>query len=88
MNWYQLDTKEVFKELNTSEKGLTGEEVQDRLAKYGPNKLSAAEKISRLKIIIHQFMSPLIYILLIAAESAGDGPADPSAVLAAINTVT
>jgi len=67
MNWYQLDTKDVFKELNTSEKGLTGEEVQDRLTRYGPNKLTAAEKISRLKIIIHQFTSPLIYILLIAA---------------------
>ena len=67
MNWYQLDTKKVFKELNTSEKGLTGEELQDRFARYGPNKLSAAEKISRLEITLHQFMSPLIYILLIAA---------------------
>lgn len=67
MNWYQLDTKEIFKELSTSEKGLTGEEVLARLTRYGPNKLTAAEKISRLKIIIHQFKSPLIYILLIAA---------------------
>lgn len=31
------------------------------------NKLVAADKISPLKILLHQFTSPLIYILLAAA---------------------
>jgi len=37
------------------------------LQKYGPNALPEEEGINRLKIILHQFTSPLIYILLAAA---------------------
>jgi Ca2+-transporting ATPase len=66
MNWYQLSVKEIFEHLKTSELGLTEEEVKQRLKKYGPNKIAEEEKISKLKILLHQFTSPLIYILLIA----------------------
>jgi Ca2+-transporting ATPase len=66
MNWYQIGVKEIFEKLGTSENGLNEEEVRQRLLQYGPNKLAEEEKISRLKILLHQFTSPLIYILLIA----------------------
>lgn len=65
--WYQLSTKEVFEKLKTSEKGLSEKEIKERLSKYGPNTLVEEEEISKLKLLIHQFASPLIYILLIAA---------------------
>jgi Ca2+-transporting ATPase len=67
MSWYQLDAEEVFQRLQTSEKGLTDEEVGKRLSLYGPNLFAREEKISKLKILLHQFKSPLIYILIIAA---------------------
>lgn len=67
MNWYQIDSKDSFRKLNTSEEGLTDKEVKERLLQYGPNKLAEEEKINKLKILLHQFTSPLIYILLIAA---------------------
>lgn len=66
MNWYQLGVKEIFHKLNTSDSGLTEEEVKQRLAQYGPNKLAEEEKINKFKMLLHQFTSPLIYILLIA----------------------
>ncbi len=66
MNWYQLEASEILNKFGTSENGLTVEEAKNRLAKYGPNRLAEEEKISRIKILIHQFTSPLIYILLIA----------------------
>lgn len=66
MNWYQLSVKEVFHKLGISESGLTDAEARQRLEEYGPNKLAEEEKISKLKILFHQFTSPLIYILLIA----------------------
>ncbi|RLA87299.1 MAG: cation-transporting P-type ATPase [Deltaproteobacteria bacterium] len=66
MKWYQLDIDQIFADLNTSEHGLSESEVRERLAKFGPNKLVEAEKISTLKILLHQFKSPLIYILLVA----------------------
>jgi len=56
--------------LDTSESGLTEEEARKRLRRYGPNRLPEEEKISRLKIFLHQFASPLIYILLLAAAVA------------------
>lgn len=67
MNWYQLHIKEILQKLETSEEGLTDDEVSKRLQQYGLNKLVEEEKISRLKILLHQFTSPLIYILLVAA---------------------
>jgi Ca2+-transporting ATPase len=71
MQWYQLDIERIFADLNTSEQGLADAEVRERLQKFGPNKLEEEEKISRLKILLHQFKSPLIYILLIAAVVTG-----------------
>ncbi len=66
MHWYQREIDQVFADLNTSEHGLTEAEVRERLKKFGLNKLEEEEKISKLKILLHQFKSPLIYILLIA----------------------
>ncbi len=66
MNWYQLSAKEVLQKLGSSEQGLSSTEAKQRLEKYGPNKLAEEEKISKFKILLHQFTSPLIYILLIA----------------------
>ncbi len=67
MRWYQMEAKEVFQTLKTSEQGLSDAEAKKRLETYGLNKLPEAEGISRLKIILHQFTSPLIYILMVAA---------------------
>ncbi len=67
MNWYQLESDRIFKDLHSSELGLTDLEVKDRLQKFGPNKLADEGKISKLQLLVHQFKSPLIYILLIAA---------------------
>ncbi len=65
--WYQLSIKDVFEKLNTSEKGLSESEAKERLSQFGHNKLVEEKKISKLKIVLDQFKSPLIYILLIAA---------------------
>ncbi len=67
MNWYQLDLKTLFAELNSSEFGLSEAEARERLRLYGPNRLASEGKISWLGILLNQFKSPLIYILLIAA---------------------
>ncbi|MEJ5349944.1 MAG: HAD-IC family P-type ATPase [Desulfosoma sp.] len=67
MDWYRRDIDTVLSELGTSEHGLKEEEARERLSRFGPNKLAEVERISLIKIILHQFKSPLIYILLIAA---------------------
>ncbi len=65
--WYQLSAKEVFEKLKSPEEGLSEAEIKDRLLRFGPNRLAEEEKISKLMILLHQFTSPLIYILLFAA---------------------
>lgn len=67
MNWYQFDPKEVFQKLTTSEQGLTHAEAGKRLSEHGPNQIAEEQKVSKIKILVHQFTSPLIYILFIAA---------------------
>lgn len=66
-DWYQHDVKEVFEMLQTSPDGLASAETEKRIRIFGPNKLVSEEKINKLKILFHQFTSPLIYILMVAA---------------------
>lgn len=50
-----------------SEKGLSASEAQQRLARYGPNKLAQQKSYSLAKLFFSQLASPLIYVLLFAS---------------------
>jgi len=63
-NWYNLSTEKALSKLNTSTHGLTENEAKERLAKYGPNEIKEAKKISALRIFLSQFKNALILILL------------------------
>lgn len=52
--------------LKTSREGLTATEVETRFKEYGPNKLPAKKPPTVWIVFFHQFLNPLIYILLIA----------------------
>lgn len=68
MEWYKKNKEEVVSQLSTNiEKGITNEEVQKRLEKYGPNELKEEAKQSMLSKIIAQFNDFLIIILIVAA---------------------
>jgi len=47
--------------------GLTSDEVLKRLEKYGRNRLKEKKQVSWFKVLLSQFKSPLIYILVLAA---------------------
>jgi len=65
--WHNLPWEEIVKKLNSdSENGLSEKEVKTRQEKFGKNLLPAEKPLSRLKIFLEQFRSPLIYILVIA----------------------
>ncbi len=65
--YYKKEIKEIFRELDTADKGLSREEAEKRLKKYGRNDLKKDKKISVTGLILAQFKDPLIYILLLAA---------------------
>ncbi|PLX82473.1 MAG: cation-translocating P-type ATPase [Desulfuromonas sp.] len=64
--FYQQSIETVFAELHSSDKGLIQVEVEERLARYGPNTLETSVPINPLLIFIDQFKSFIIYILLFA----------------------
>ena len=72
--WYALSSRDVLDALHTSADGLTEEESQSRLARFGPNELQEKEGISPWKLFLEQFKNFLIIILFIAvALSAAVG---------------
>jgi calcium-translocating P-type ATPase len=65
--WHALDVAEVVRRLGTGSDGLSADEVTARLERHGPNVLEGEAPPGALVILLHQFTSPLIYILLVAA---------------------
>jgi len=65
--WHNLAWGEVVKEFDSDyKKGLKSKEVKNRQKKFGNNVLPEEKRLSKLKILLEQFKSPLMYILLIA----------------------
>lgn len=64
---YALSSAALFKELKSSDKGLTSAEVKKRLALYGPNRLEKKSGKGPWKIFMEQFMNLMVFILLAGA---------------------
>jgi magnesium-transporting ATPase (P-type) len=65
--WHALPVDEVLAALDSDRSdGLTADEAARRLEETGPNELGKDEPRGDLEILLHQFTSPLIYILLVA----------------------
>ena len=65
-NFYNLNVSDTIKSIDTSQKGLSEEEARKRLKEYGNNELKQKEKISPFQILIRQFTSSIVFILLAA----------------------
>jgi len=64
--WHSMPIEKIAKELNTNlETGLTEHEIETR-QNYGANVLLGKKPTSKLNVLLTQFKSPLIYILLAA----------------------
>jgi calcium-translocating P-type ATPase len=65
--WHLLDLAALEQVLNTNHDGLSDEEIASRLDEHGPNQLEDTPPPTLLELLLRQFKSPLIYILLVAA---------------------
>ncbi|MFH1582696.1 MAG: HAD-IC family P-type ATPase, partial [Candidatus Falkowbacteria bacterium] len=66
-NWYSKLESDILKQLQSDSNGLSLEAVQQRLEKYGENRLLEIKVDNPAIIFFRQFQSPLIYVLFIAA---------------------
>jgi len=64
--WHALPIEQVYETLRSGESGLSREEAARRLVQYGKNSLPSRKAPGIAEIVLHQFKSPLIYILLAA----------------------
>lgn len=74
--WQAMEMEAVLSVLGASREGLFAQEAAERLQRYGPNVLPGAHKVRIWQIVLRQFYSPLIAILLVAAIFSlllGDG---------------
>ena len=67
MLYHTHSIESVFEQLDTSKEGLSDKSVEERFKRYGPNTLPESKTRSLISIIIDQFKSPIIYVLLVAA---------------------
>ena len=67
---HQLTVGEIFKHLGTREGGLSPEEAQQRLSRYGSNVLEEPTRYSLIRGFLHQFTHFLAILLWIAAALA------------------
>ena len=61
-----ISATEVLQRLETATQGLSSEEARQRLARYGSNLLEPQKRSDVLTLLLAQFKSPLILLLLFA----------------------
>ncbi|MGD8229684.1 MAG: cation-transporting P-type ATPase [Desulfobacteraceae bacterium] len=64
--WHALEIDPVFQTLASQADGLTKEEAERRLAKFGPNRLRPTKRRGAWALLLTQFKNLLIYVLLIS----------------------
>lgn len=63
--YFNLSVEETLKALNTSKKGLSKNDYNLQLKKYGYNEVTEAQGTPKWLIFLQQFNNPLVYILLV-----------------------
>ena len=67
MLWHGLKLEDVFRQLESSEQGLSFGQAAQKLKEFGKNEITIEKRISPLKILLAQFKGFLIIVLLAAA---------------------
>jgi Ca2+-transporting ATPase len=66
-DWHALSVEETFDRLDADADGLPTEEAVTRRERYGPNELPAADARSAMSVLLDQFRSMLVLVLVVAA---------------------
>ncbi|MGO4887840.1 cation-translocating P-type ATPase [Anaerobacillus sp. MEB173] len=72
MKWFEMEIEDIEKSTGTKlSEGLSDKEVEQRLKKFGPNKLNEGERASPLLIFLSQFKDFMVIVLLAATLISG-----------------
>ncbi len=65
--FWSLPADRVLQELHSSAQGLSDRDAKQRLIKYGANSLKQQRKSNAIGLLLNQFKSPIVLILMFAA---------------------
>lgn len=65
--WHAIPLAKIYRQLYATPNGLTQSEAESRIDRFGPNTLPEQPPPAWWQVLLRQFYSPLIYILLVAA---------------------
>jgi len=69
--WHSLSAEETLAKLGSSAGGLSAAEAARRLTADGPNELKEGKRVSPLRILLGQFKSLIVWILIAAGVVSG-----------------
>ena len=75
--YWSTATNQLLCDLNSARTGLSQADAKKRLKQYGPNSINSANQSSTFGLLLSQFKSPLVLILVVAAiisAIAGEWP--------------
>ncbi len=85
-DWWSVSSEDLLSQSGSTPDGLTHSEAERRLQQYGPNSIEAGSRTTGISLLLSQFRSPLVLILIFAAAvsvAAGEWP-DAVIVLAVV----
>ena len=71
MRYYEEKTDEVFSAFESGREGISPDQAEKRLARYGPNGLKGTKKKSLARRFAEQLANPMILVLLVCAVLSG-----------------
>ena len=81
----QQSAQEALERLQSTPTGLSQEQAAERLAQYGPNLVAQEKRRTRLWLLVHAMLNPLVVLLLIlAAVSLITGDVKATTVMASM----
>jgi P-type Mg2+ transporter len=82
--FWSIPAGALLQQLEATDQGLTTEHAQQRLERFGANRLEPRKRTNRLTFFLRQFKSPIVLILLFTVILSYflDYPADALIILA------
>ncbi|HSD09442.1 MAG TPA: cation-transporting P-type ATPase, partial [Candidatus Binatia bacterium] len=65
--YWGRDASELLTALTASPQGLSSTEAAERLERHGPNVVEERREVAAVRLLLHQFASPLVLILVFGA---------------------
>ena len=65
--YWSREAPEVLAALASRPQGLSSVEAAERLARHGPNAVDESRDVAAIRLLLHQFASPLVLILVFGA---------------------